>query len=378
MNGREQASVTPDGRLGMLLRMLESDPQNLTLLLDAAETALTEQKPEVAAELLDRHSEIRPLPPHALNLAGLAAMQSKRFDSAADLFVRLIDAGVDDPSVSFNLAWSRAMLKDFDGALELLVERVVSALPQAAMLHVQILHQQGAFEAAAEIARSYLELHPDDPGLMAAVSVLALDVEDAELAERCAAKAGDHPDALTTLGTLALGDDRPADALAIFDRALDLNQHLPRAWVGRGLAKLMAGNTGSAAADVDRGAEMFEKHLGSWIAAGWTHFVNQDLATSRARFEKALALDPTFAESHGSLAVIDILEGRVAEGKAGCEVALRLDRHCYSGALAKVLLSASAGDHETARRIFDLAINAPVDDSGRTIAQALAKLGMSG
>jgi tetratricopeptide (TPR) repeat protein len=372
----EAAEAAEPSRLDRLLPLLDSDPTNLALLADAAESALAERRPETAAELLERYSAIAPLPPREANVAGLAALQTKRYDRAAALFGELVDAGVDDPSVRFNLAWACAMDKRFDRALELLDDDLARALPQAAMLQVQLLHDRGEFDAAAARAREYVEIHPSYPPLMAAVSVLALDIEDEALAAACAAKGGEHPDALTTLGTLALGDERATEALELFDRALDRNPHVPRAWVGRGLARLLTGQSPDAAADIDRGAEMFGDHLGSWIAAGWAHFVNKDMASARARFETALQLDDTFAESHGSLAVIDLLEGNVEGARERSEIALRLDRQCYSAALARSLLAASAGDQATAQRIYEAAVNTPIDGSGRTIGQALAKLGM--
>lgn len=372
----DAAEAAAPSRLDRLLALLDSDPANLALMADAAETALTEQRPEVAAELLDRYAAVAPLPPRETNLAGLAALQTRSYDRAAALFGELVEAGVDEPAVRFNLAWASAMDKKFDRALELLDDDLARALPQAAMLQINLLHDRGDFEDAAARAREYVEIHPSYPPLMAAVSVLALDVEDEALAAACAAKGGEHPDALTTLGTLALGDERATEALDLFDRALDRNSQVPRAWVGRGLARLMTGQSPDAAADIDRGAEMFGDHLGSWIAAGWAHFVNKDLASARARFEKALELDDTFAETHGSLAVLDLLEGNVESAREKSEIALRLDRQCYSAALARSLLAAGAGDQKTAQRIYDAAINTPVDGSGRTIGQALAKLGM--
>ena len=362
------------GRLDRLLALLESDPDNVTLLCDGADTALSERRPETAVELLDRAAKLAPLAPPQVNLAGLAAMQLSRFDEAAEHFGSLAGQGVGGGPVRFNLAWCRAMTKDFDDALQWLDEETTQELPQAAMLKIQILHEQGEFDEAGRLARHHLSVHPDHPGLNAAVSVLALDIEDAELAARCAAKAGDHPDALATLGTLALRDDRTDEARSMFDQALARNQGNARAWVGRGLASLVSGEPSAAAGDIDRGAELFGDHLGSWIAAGWAYFVGGDLATSRQRFETALEIDDNFAEAHGSLAVIDILEGEREKGRERSEIALRLDRNCYSAALARMLLAEQAGDPEAARRIFELAVNTPVDGEGLTIAKALARM----
>jgi Tfp pilus assembly protein PilF len=74
--------------------------------------------------------------------------------------------------------------------------------------------------------------------------------------------------------------------------------------------------------------------------------------------------------------VLDLMAGDPEGAREKSEIALRLDRQCYSAALARSLLAAGQGDQETARRIYEKAIETPVDASGRTIAQALAKLGM--
>jgi len=363
-------------RLASLLGFLDSDPGNLPLLADAAEAALDAGQPDTARALLDRYAAHAPLPPRERNLAGLAAMQAGRFDAAADAFRALIAEGAEAPGLRFNLAWSLAMGKDFAGALEVLDDASASALPQAAMLRVQLLHQAGDIAQAEAAARDYMALYPDDRGLMAAISVLAIDIEDEELAAKAAAIGGDHPDALTTQGTLALGHDNAVAARALFDQALARNPAAPRALIGRGLARMLSGETAAAPADLDRGAEIFATHLGSWIGAGWSHFVNGDRATARARFETALAIDDTFAETHGSLAVLDMLDGDSASAERRSAVALKLDRQCYSAALARTLLAAARNDPATAQRIFDRALHTPIDGSGRTIAAALAKMGM--
>jgi tetratricopeptide (TPR) repeat protein len=362
-------------RLPRMLGWLEADPENLTLLEDTAETALAEGDPQAALDLADRYAALAPLPPALANLAGLAAMEQRRFDEAGQRFQAMVDAGNYDPALSFNLAWCRAMAKDFDGAMELLSDDVTRAIPAAAMLHVQILHDREELEEAVERGRAYMEMHPNHAPLMAAVSVVAIDAEDEALAGEAARRGGQHPDAQTTLGTLALGDDRPEEAMALFEQALARSDTLPRALLGRGLAQLSLGKTAQAAKDLDRGAELFEDHLGSWIAAGWAYFVQQDLDKARERFEHALALDDTFAESHGSLAVVELLQGDAESAQRRTEVALRLDRNCFSAALASSLLAAGGGDQDKARRIFELATNTPLDASGRTIAQLLAKRG---
>jgi tetratricopeptide (TPR) repeat protein len=363
----------PAARLARLLGFLQSDPENVSLLSEAAEAALEERQGDTALELLQRRAALSPLGEKETNIAGLAALQAGKYEEAADYFSRLLDQHPDEPSLRFNRAWSLSMLKRFEEALELLDEPTASALAQAAMLKVQLMHEIGQFDEAAELARDYVTLFPEHSGLLAAVSVLAIDVEDIALAQACASKAGDHPDALTTLGTLALGDARDDDAGVMFDRALAKNAQLPRAWVGKGLVELTRGSPGDAALHIERGAELFNGHIGSWIAAGWAHLLNKNVKAARAAFERALALDHNFAESHGSLGVIAILDGNQEEATRLTQTAMRLDKHSFSAALAQSLLLEAQGKSELAARIIERALNTPIDATGATIAQAIAK-----
>jgi tetratricopeptide (TPR) repeat protein len=368
------AERASDERLKRLLSYVAADPRNETLKSEAAEQALNVGEPQIASELLaddgGQNSD------RELNLLGVAQMQLREFDRATETFERLITGGAGDPAVRFNLAWSLAMSRRFDRAIGLLTTDVTSVIPQAAMLHVQLLHELAEFEAAAEIARTYINLHPGHEGLAAAVSVLALDVEDTDLARVSAERAANHPDALTTLGTLALGEQHAQEAVELFDRALEQNGRSPRAWIGRGLAHLMTNEAESATSDIDRGAKLFGDHIGSWIAAGWAWLIAGKLAPARDRFERAMAIDENFAESHGSLAVVDVLQGEEALARRRIDIAMRLDRQCFSGTFAQTLLTARAGHPEAAQAIFRKILETPVNARGDTAAQALARMGL--
>ncbi len=371
-------AATAPSRFDRLAGFLEQDPGNLALLADAADAAFAEERFDEAEAMLARHEEIAPLGPRERHLAGLVAMRRLDWPRAAECFEALIAEGADAPPVRFNLAWSLAMAKRFEEALPLLDEATSAELPQAAELEVSLLHQLARFERAEARARALILLHPDHRGLNAAVSTLAIDIEDVELAAATAARAGDHPAALVTLGTLVLGEDEPERAAEIFDAALARNPDAPRALVGRGLARLLTGDQTEAAREIDRGAALFGDHLGSWIAAGWAYLIAGDRAAARARFEKAVEIDDTFGEAQGSLAVIELLEGHVEAARRRTEVALRLDRHGFAAALASMLLAAAEGDKERAQRIFEIALKTPIGVDGRTLAQSIARMGMRG
>ncbi|HYD85978.1 MAG TPA: tetratricopeptide repeat protein [Vitreimonas sp.] len=369
-------SDDPTARLARLQSYLTADPANTALVLETTEAALAARAFPVAADLLTRLRQAGPLDARARSLEGLAAMGMGDFASAAEAFGELARERPDEPAIRFNLAWSLAMTKRFEEALGLISPDLAAALPQAAMLEVQLLHELRQFDAALARAKVHIETHPGHPGLMASVSVLAVDVEDLELAAACAAQGGELSDAQTTLGTIALGEDRADLARAHFEKALSGNPNAPRALIGIGLTALLSGAPLEAARQIERGATLFEDHLGSWLAAGWARLIAGEYANARRHFEHALSIDDTFAESHGSLGVVAAIEGDVEEAKRRTDISLRLDRHCFSGALARALLQQARGNADVAQAIIERALHTPIDASGKTIAQSLAKQGL--
>ena len=360
-----------------MLSYLDHDPDNLQLLSDCAEMALNEGHPKKASELLNHFASISELPAKDIGNAGLAALQCKNYKDAEIHFRKLYTGGEKSPTIRFNLAWSLAMNKENQAALDVMDSKTLETLPQAAMLELQILHETGQLKQAEERAKKHVESEIKHSGLNAAISVLALDIEDAALAKSAALKAGAHPDALTTLGTLALDEDDPDEALKLFNSAMDISQGGPRTLIGKGLAQLLKGENDEALKNIDQGAEIFETHIGSWIAAGWAHFMKQDFTGARKRFDRALSIDENFAESHGSLAVIDVIEGQLSQARIRTKIALKLDRECFSASLARALMVSSNGNPDKAEQILHHAINTPIDESGRTISRSITRLGLS-
>ncbi|AKM07980.1 tetratricopeptide repeat protein [Pelagerythrobacter marensis] len=360
-------------RVETLLGYLEHDPGNAELRRDAAHAALAASRFDRALELLDGLDE-QAVSREDRNLRGLALMRGGQPEKAAALFEELLAAAGGDPALQFNLAWSRALAEDFAGARAALTAETIEALPQAALLDVQLLHEGHEFEQAAERAKQHLARFPAYRPLLAATSVLALDLDDEPLARRCAEEAGAHPDALTTLAMLNLAASEQSRSRAMFEQALAINERNPRAWVGLGLANLAAGDAQKAGPLIDKGAGQFGDHLGSWIGAGWAYLVAGNRGAARERFHHALALDDTFAESHGSLAALAAMEGNTAEARKRAEVALRLDRHCYSAMLAKVLIARSSGDEMSAAQIVERVLREPIGPNGRTLFDSIARI----
>lgn len=352
---------------------LNHDPNNLKLIGDACAAALDARSPDIALQWLAHHEEIAPLPPTLLNLKGLAALQQDRFGDATAIFESLLVDATDDPGLRYNLAWARTMTGEHERALSLLDEATTTAIPAAAALKVQTLHRLGDMESALRHGIRLMRHHPDDTALMGALSLLAIDMRMPEQAQTWATQSQNTADGLSAMGTLSLQSGDMDQAMAFFERGLAVRPDSARNLLGKGLVLMAGGEASDAARYLDRSAESFGSHLGTWIAAGWAHFADGDHARARAVFEHGLALDDTFAESHGALAVLDIVDGKIDSGRRRMEVALRLDRRGFAGALAQMLLLEHDGDPASARQVRSATLNTPMA-SGLSIAQAMIRI----
>lgn len=357
-------------RLSRLDAYLKSDPDNLTLIADAAVTARDAGEGERARALIERHASLGALPPSLQNLQGLIAIDERRFEDASEIFQSLVEQTPDDRAVRYNLAFARMMLRDFTAVVEIVDDEVAAAWPAAATLRVQALHQLADFDEALAFGKRWAGQYPDDTALASALALAALDDDQPDLARGYAERARGTPEGLSTLGMLALTGNDVNGSLALFDNALGVQSDSARALLGRGLAMMARGNLGEAIAGIDRAAAIFRTHLGTWVAAGWAHFIQGDYAGARKAFETALDLDPSFAESQGGLAVVDAVEGRLDSARRRTDIALRLDRNCFSAAFAKSLLLSSSGNAKVAQSVLERALQSPLAD-GRTLAQAM-------
>ena len=373
----QEAQHSDDSRLERLMAFLAHDPNNVNLLRDAAMAAYDEGKLDDSADLLDRYRQMSPLPPQMVNLEGLIALRSGRTLDAARNFDLLLEQGVGGAAIRFNRAWVHALDAEYQAILPLIDAEVIKTQPKAGALKIQALHHLGLLQEALAEGAEMVKALPQDDVLLGALSVVAMDADDFDLARIYAEKAGGGVDALTTRGLISLHEDLPADATLLFDQALVKQPSAPRALIGKGLALVIAGDVENGADYVTQGAQIFGDHLGSWIAAGWMHLLARDFQNARANFERVMMLDENFAESHGGLAVIAIAEGNLEAAKKRADIAIRLDKDCFGGMLAQMMLRDAAGNEAGAQRIWDKAMEMGIGPNGKTLGQAMIGFGFN-
>jgi tetratricopeptide (TPR) repeat protein len=368
-------SADTPSRLERLRGYLQKDSGNLHLLADTANAAFEEGDYAGAEALLNSYETFAPLPAGLASLKGLVALSRGNYSAAEFIFRDVRRQTSDTPALRFNLAWALAMQDSYGDALELLDDETLAASPRAPALKIHALHHLARYEDAETCGKVLAELFPRDEELMGALATLALDMAKSDLARGYAQRAGQSAEGRAALGLLALGDHDATGSLDLFEQVIATEPGNPRAWIGKGLSLLASGDTRSGAEAIDRGAALFGDHVGSWIASGWAHFVDGKNSRARESFERAMEIDPNFSECHGGFAVMDILDGNLEEAKRRTDIALRLDKNCFGGALARSILLDKSGHAHLAQKVRDMAFAAPIGPNGRTIAGELVAFG---
>ncbi|MFM1977382.1 MAG: hypothetical protein RL145_2228 [Pseudomonadota bacterium] len=364
-------------QLDQLLSYLQIDPQNIALLEDTAQAAANCHDVPTTSVMIERLKALGPLSIAMRALEGRLLMGSGRFEEAVKLYRGLLEQLPDDTGAKSSLAWALVQIGQIEAALVHLDEDTTAVWPQAAELRLRLLHSTGAFDQAEAELQSLIAFHPQHEGLLAAASVLSIDLENSEVARDLAQRAGDQADAHATLGLLNLDAVEIDAAESQFERALQQKPDLARAWIGKGLVAMARNSPQDAILPLARGAEIFGDHLGTWIALGWAELLSGDQMGAERTFHRALDLDRTFAESHGSLAVIEALKGNFDAARRGVETAMRLDASSFSGVFASVLIATAQGREDAAQKIFDRALDTPVQANGPTLREMISRFARS-
>lgn len=358
-------------QLAKWLGYLEQDPHNPNLLQQAASSAFDAGQPALCQSLIGQCASQGALPPALVNLQALVSLSEGDFEGALKHLASL-EASHHDPVLRYNMAYANAMLERYEAAGTLLDETVFNTVPTAVTLAVRVAHHQGELQRAIELGERHAQDAEIDAELPGALASACFDAERLEDARRFALLAPDASDSQTVLGLLALRDGAQTEAQTLLHQALAACPTSGRAMLGVGLCQFAQHDFERAALTLDSAASALKRHAGSWVAAAWAHLYKSDLATARARFEHAAAMDRGLAEAPGGLAVIACREGRIEEAGRLITIALRLDRNCLAAALASSMLAAGAGDQARSEAIMQRALSSPVGADGRTLAELIS------
>ncbi len=361
---------TPAGqhsRLVRLLRYIESDSTNLALRIDAIREACNAGEWKIARALIESGLSAHPGSPELLASLGLVELQAQRYLEAERALVAALAGGVDAPEVRFNLAFCRFTLGNYAQALELLTNPVLApVVPNALLLRARCLHHlDRPLEAIAD-CKAYLELASADADAKGLLSLLLYEKrslgEARALSEAALRQDATQLEAMLTRGALAADERDYETAASTYLTLVEAHPLCGRGWLGLALVDLLRMRIDSAKRYIALATATMPDHIGSLHVLAWIEVVRGNLPEARTAFERALTIDRNFAETHGGLAVIAVLEGDGAAAAACIKRALRLQPGCLSARYAEVLALGRAGKHEAAQAAFEALMSTRIAD----------------
>jgi tetratricopeptide (TPR) repeat protein len=335
-----------------LLSYLASDPDNLNLRADVVDQLL-QARLGVEAKTHALHA-LRLVPQDGAWQYRMAVAEhyAGELSAAVGRLQALVQAGVEEPVVRHELATVLSAMGDWAGVEECLAPMQQRALPEplaesVTFLRVRALHWLGRLDEALTLGRQFLQLMPQASAVATALATLCLDAhrpaEAAELYELAAARGPVMPEMDCVGGFVALDAAQPEEALTRFERSLAKAPELARTHLGLGLTYALVGHLPQAMGALQRATELMPGHLGTWHALAWMHLMNSDVPAAQACFERAMAADRTFGETHGGFAIIAALSNRPEEARAYIRAAQKLNPDSVNAGAAKVLLQ-NGGD----------------------------------
>lgn len=347
-------------RLERLGTYLQVDPDNPQLLRDYAAEAMRAREFRACAKAIERLRDAEQADRDDCLLLARAQRLDRRADEALTTLIDAAERWPGDGHVAFETAaWHFAELS-FDTALESLPDLPPddASAAEVCAMRVRLLHHLGRMADAQAVADAFRATQAREPApVVLALLPVLMDlskVDDAQaLAQSLVQQVGQEGalpyEVCEPLATAALDRDDIGGARQWADRALSLRQDDGRAWLLKGLAELRGGVIAPAVDALERASALMPSHAGSHLALGWALLAARDLERAHAAFEAAAQASPSFAETHGSLAVIAAMRRQVTEAAGLIRKAQRLDRHCASARWAQELMNGSVDPERVSR-----------------------------
>jgi tetratricopeptide (TPR) repeat protein len=348
-------SADPAQRLQRLLGYLKQDPKNVPLIVETAELASKLGRGGEALEWLDTALLAHPGDQRLLSTKGNLLLALGRVKDAAALFEELIERYGSHPVLHFNLAQARlheGRAEESLALLESVPEADRATLPQFDLCYGSTAYQLRRYDQALASVERFLAGNPGHPEACGLKAMLLYDNgredEGIALAQILLRRNPEQWPAHLVLGSTALSTQNGAAAEAHFAKVVEQVPEAGRAWSGLGFAALIRQDLRGARERLEKAVLYMADHPGTWQGLAWTCILLGDLGRAREAIDRSMQVDRNFADNHGTLAVLEFMQGRRTEAELAVRKALRLNPAAPSALYARSLLQEAAGDSAAA------------------------------
>lgn len=367
-------------RIARFKRFLEVDPENVSLLIDLGDLEHKAGHLDEAEKLLQRAIALQPDSEKALSRQGNLKISQLRFSEAEATFRLLITAAPDspDPALLHNLGLTLAYQDRWQEALENFAMAREGGVQDAEnpLFQAYCLINLGRTQEVEGLLISALEGCEDDRviGRSALLQMEYLDFNTAvQTAEQALAKNPDNIDANVVTSSWLMEQQDVDEAAPQIERILKLEPDNHRALLNRALVQMYNQEIPAAIDTFKRVLELTPRVVGTWVALGWAYIANNDLHNAEQTFKKGLEIDRNFGETHGGLATVYALQGRLDDSRREAKLATGLNKGGFGAVYANSLVLEQKGKRDAAVRLLGGAFKRSPGPNSPTIIDALAK-----
>jgi len=165
-----------------------------------------------------------------------------------------------------------------------------------------------------------------------------------------------HAQAFVLRADVAHAEKRYDDALADYDRAIELAPGMAEAWSNRGMFHRLRGNLVRARADLDRAIELAPSHAPMHYNRALIRQLEGDLAGAISDLDVAVGLDPSLAMAWSARGHVKEALGRREEAERDLDHAIELDLRSAAALYLRALIRVRRGAPADALADLDRAI----------------------
>lgn len=365
--------ATEHSRLTRLISFLQQDPSNLTLLLDAMALAI-ETGNTAAGQQLIAHIKAHAIDdPQICAQAAHLLLQAGEYAAAGEYGDKAIEGGLTHSAVIFNTAFGHFYSGEYARTSALLTHLTASAECTATTLiiHARALHHQELSEEAESLMRRAQQQEPHNIEARGLLALLQYENDDnasaLQTAHETLADDPDQLDALLACADVHLEEGRIEASRKTWLHTVSAHPTCGRAWSGLAHTEFNELEFDLAEEHLQTAVQFMPDHIGTWHLLAWIYILRNDSPNARKALDKSYVLDHNAAESHGSLAVVDVMDGLDDQARLRIRRALKLNPDCRAACIAEMLLLQKAGKPaEAAQVLNEMLARAAPNDSQNT------------
>lgn len=373
-----QLTTADAARLSRLLGFLARDHSNLRLLQEVLSLVIAYGDLHQAQQLAE-HIEKHPIE-DATVWAQMAHLQLliRNFAAAGAYGSKAIQAGASHPAVLLNTAYGYFYSGHYDTCAAILAKLTVQddASTDTLVLHARALHHLAMPERAESLVMRALQREPE---LLEAKGLMALLLHERgrndtalHLAHEVLAQDPNQLDALLACSSVHVEQGNMEAARKAWRHTVTAHPTCGRAWSGLAQVEFHALEFADAEDHLKSAVTFMPDHIGTWHLLAWIYILRGDSTPARSALEQSYTLDRTFGETHGGLAIVDMLDGKLDDAQLGIRRALKLNPDGMSARYAQMLMLQKAGKLEEAqalvRQVLDRK-NSGNSHSGRVLIE---------